>query len=77
MKRKVVQDDICDECKLKAKSSGHLLWTCPKAREVWSCSKEVVSTNSTRCQTFLDLLWNMLMVDWIEVDKVTKAVTIA
>ena len=77
MRRKVVQDDICDECRLEAESSGHLFRTYPKDREVWSFSKLVVSTSSVMCQKFQDLLWNMLMVDRIEVDKVTRVVTIA
>ena len=55
----------------------HLFRTYPKDREVWSFSKLVVSTSSVMCQKFQDLLWNMLMVDRIEVDKVTRVVTIA
>ena len=28
LKRRVLQDDICEECRLVAETSGHLFWTC-------------------------------------------------
>lgn len=34
MQWKVVQDEICDECRLDAETTGRLFWTCTKAREV-------------------------------------------
>ncbi|KAL0010578.1 hypothetical protein SO802_005686 [Lithocarpus litseifolius] len=39
MCRNVVKDQLCDECKLEFETIGHLFWMCPKAQEVWSCSK--------------------------------------
>ena len=77
MRRQVLQDNICEECRLEAQTSGHILWMCPKAREVWSCLKIVASISSSRCHSFRDLLWNILMLDRNKMDKVAKVVTIA
>jgi len=77
MKRKVVQDAYCEECRTKAESIQHVLWTCPKAKEAWECSKMVVSMRSSRCQNFQDLMWLMMMEDLLEVDKIARVVRIA
>ena len=39
VRRKVLQDDQCEECHLEAENSNHLFWTCKRARELWECSK--------------------------------------
>ena len=31
MRRKVLQDDWCEECKVEAETTGHLFWRCPRA----------------------------------------------
>ena len=76
-KRKVVQDAYCEECRTKAESIQHVLWTCPKAKEAWECSKMVVSMWSSHCQIFQDLMWLMMIEDQLEVDKIARVVTIA
>ena len=77
MRWKVVQDEICDKCRLEAVTTGHLFWTCLKAKEVWSCSKMVVLSSQARFQSFQDLLWDILFGDRVEEDKVAKTVIIA
>ena len=72
-----MQDAYYEEYKTKAKSIQHVLWTCPKAKEAWKCSKMVVSVRSSRCQNFQDLMWLMMMEDQLEVDKIARVVTIA
>ncbi|XP_075645523.1 uncharacterized protein LOC142616588 [Castanea sativa] len=76
-KRGVVQDAYCDECRKEVESIQHALWTCPKARDAWECSKLVISDRSSRCQNFQDLMWLFLMEEEVEMDKVVLIVTIA
>ena len=73
---KLLQDDICDECRNKEKTPNHVLWNCQKARENWQCSK-VASFGLFNSVSFHDFLWQMLMHDKVEEDKVAKVVTIA
>ncbi|KAK9997417.1 hypothetical protein SO802_022103 [Lithocarpus litseifolius] len=42
-RRKVLIDDSCEWCKEKPETAGHALWSCPRAQEVWECSKLVLS----------------------------------
>ena len=32
MQRKVLSDDICEECMLEAETSAHFFWSCPRAK---------------------------------------------
>ena len=70
-------DNICDECGLKAKSTGHVLLDCAKAQEAWSCSKLVGLLDQFKCFSFIDLLWKMTIIDRVEEEKVARIVTIA
>ena len=76
MRPKVLQDGICNECRNKEKMPSHVLWNCQKARETWECSK-VASFGMFNSVSFHDFLWQMLMHDRVEEDKVAKVVTIA
>ena len=77
MRRGVVQDQVCDECRKDEKSTGHLLWSCPKAREVWSCTKITVPLSLEKAYTFFDLPWGLMMEERVEVDVVAKFVCTA
>ena len=75
--RKVIHDQICEGCKLEAETTGHLFWTCPRAREEWTCSKLVVPVDNDRIFFLLDLLWTMLVEESQNVKMVVKVVCIA
>ena len=36
--QKVLSEDLCEECLLEPGTLGHLFWSCPRAKSVWSCS---------------------------------------
>ena len=76
MRQKVVQDGICDKCRNKEKTPGHVLWNCQKARETWECSK-VASFGLSNNVSFHDFLWQMIMHNRVEEDRVAKVVNIA
>ena len=70
VKRKVLQDDQCEECNLALESSNHLFWTCKRARELWECLKLVLRFTSDQVCYFKDMLWNLCM----EVESAPKVV---
>lgn len=73
----MLQDCLCDECRLAEEPAGHVLWNCRKAQAAWDCSKVVASFGVPSCFSFHDLLWHMLMHDRVEDAKVAKVFTIA
>ena len=73
--RKVIQEDICESCREASKTVGHVLWSYPKAKEVWECSKLVTGWNERANQTFQDLMWMLLLNGDAGEDKVAHAVT--
>ena len=77
LRRKVIQEDICESCREATETVGHVLWSCPKAKEVWECSKLVIGWNGGTNQTFQDLMWELLINGDAGEDKVAYAVTIA
>ena len=56
-RKKVLTEDSCEWCKVKPKIAGHVLWGCPKAQEVWECSKLVLSLDRRDDISFMDILW--------------------
>lgn len=68
-------DNTYDVCGLMAKSTGHVLWHCTKAQEVWSCSKLVGLYDQSKCFSFMELLWKMIIIDQFEEEKVARMVT--
>ena len=44
------------------KTAGHALWGCPKAQEVWECSKLALSLDR-RDISFMDILWQLLLCE--------------
>ena len=75
MGRKVIQEDICESCKEASETVRHVLWSCPKAKEVWECSKMVAGWNEGANQTFQDLMWVLLSNGDAGEDKVAHVVT--
>ncbi|XP_065632260.1 uncharacterized protein LOC136068697 [Quercus suber] len=77
LKCKVVQDSLCDGCRMEVETTGHAFITCPRAYEVWACSKVVLLGGAFSLTSFYDIIWKMLMVDQVDVDMVARVVTLA
>lgn len=77
LRRKVVQDDTCESCGLDSENSWHIFWSCPKAQEAWSQSKRVQRASSGDYQTFMDLMWDILMGEGAGEDKAARVMTVA
>ena len=77
MRRKVLQDDWCEECKDEAKTTGHLFWRCPRDQEVWQHTKLHFSFDPHSISSFFDLLWNLMVVRKYDEERVAMVVTVA
>ena len=58
------------------KTTRHALWGCPKAQEVWECSKLALSLDR-RDISFMDILWQLLLCENVSVDCISRLVMIA
>nr|POE67196.1 putative ribonuclease h protein [Quercus suber] len=56
LKRKVLSNDLCPDCKLESESSFHALWTCRVVAPVWKCKFEWLRKLAVRCNSFLDVI---------------------
>ena len=77
LKQKIIQEEICEGCKEVLETIGHVLWGCPRAREVWECSKLVIRSTDGANLSFQDIMWNMLLNDDVGDDHVVLIATIA
>ena len=65
----LIPDDVCEICKEASKTSGHVLWSCPKAHEAWEYLKVAVNIGKVEGTSFMDLMWPVLMVDGREAES--------
>nr|XP_023904539.1 uncharacterized protein LOC112016250 [Quercus suber] len=60
VRRKVLTDDCCDQCKMQKEDTFHALYLCPKLEEIW-LSKQAWNQCSLRQVTsFVDLMGHIL-----------------
>ena len=76
-RKKVLTEDSCEWCKVKPEIAGHVLWGCPKAQEVWECSKLVLSLDRRDDISFMDILWQILLAENVNLDCVSPLVMVA
>ena len=56
-RRQVAQDNKCEACGNVEETTGHLLWHCHRAKEVWNEVGLVKDNTMDCCPEYLDLLW--------------------
>ncbi|KAK9992106.1 hypothetical protein SO802_027091 [Lithocarpus litseifolius] len=76
-RQKVVDMDVCEECNNGLENSGHLFWSCQRARQIWQCTKLRFAFEPTAISSFFDLIWHLMMIEEYDEDKVATVVTIA
>ena len=37
-RRQVLTEEVCAECNLGSKTTGHVFWSCLRAQKIWTCS---------------------------------------
>ena len=62
-RRKVLTEDLCEACSLESETSGHLFWSCPRAKTVWRYAGFFDSVSALHFDSFMDLAWRLIMVD--------------
>ena len=55
-KRKITPDGVCELCGRDEDTTGHLLWLCEHAKEVWKCSKFAFPFEFSAKGKFLDIV---------------------
>ena len=76
-RRKVVDVDSCEECNDGIENSGHLFWSCQRARQIWQCTKLCFASEPTAIHSFFDLVWHLMMREEHDEDKMATMVTLA
>ena len=56
-RRNILDNPTCEACDEEAKSSGHCLWSCPKACEIWTLSGISFECQGGVFHEFRDILW--------------------
>ena len=46
-----------------SETSGHLFWSCPRAKRIWGCSGIFKPNYDGQFNSFLELFWKMTMND--------------
>ena len=69
--------DSCEECNDGMETSGHLFWSCQRARQIWQCTKLCFASEATAIHSFFDLVWHLMMREEHDEDKIATVVTIA
>lgn len=77
VRRKVLSDGCCDECKVEVESSGHLFWACLRTQEIWALANLTPLNLNLHFNSFLDLLWYAVMIAKWEQDMVEKIIMIS
>nr|POF03540.1 putative ribonuclease h protein [Quercus suber] len=75
--RKVIPDNICEECGVAVESSGHVFWHCARAKEVWSAANVEFGADLGVVSEFLDLVWYARLVKQWSSQALASLFTIA
>ena len=59
-KRKIMLDGVCELCERGIETTGHTLWFCEHAKEVWKCSKLALPFEISATWKFLDVFEELL-----------------
>ena len=53
----MIDNPTCEACGLGVESSGHVLWDCEKAQEIWKLSSIPFEVCGANFPEFVDFLW--------------------
>ena len=61
VRRHVLDDVLCQECKLHSKDVMHALWSCPNLSDVWKVHFEKLKANTVHSSSILEIFDNALI----------------
>ena len=68
-RRRITEDNVCAVCGSSEETTGHVLWHCHRAKEVWRETSLDADKALDGCTEFLDVLWYVRNVKkWLEED---------
>ena len=56
VKRQVLNDALCQECKLHSKDTMHALWSCPKLNDAWKVHFNQLQAATVHSVSFLEII---------------------
>ena len=56
VRRRVLDDALCPECKLNAEDTLHAVWSCPKLVDTWKVHFVQLQATTTHCASFLNVI---------------------
>nr|XP_023879876.1 uncharacterized protein LOC111992241 [Quercus suber] len=56
VRRKVLNEDVCLECKAQLKDTMHALWTCLILKDMWKVSFSRLMADTGTCSNFIEIL---------------------
>ena len=77
VKRKVLVDSCCEECQVEVESSGHLFWESLRDHHIWSLSNLFHESNGPSFNSFMDMMWYVVMEAQWEQSHVEKVIMVA
>ena len=77
VKTKVLVDSCCEECQVEVESSSHLFWECLRDHHIWSLSNLFHESNGPSFNSFMDMMWYVVMEAQWEQSRVEKVIMVA
>ena len=56
VKRKVLDDALCQECKLYAEDTLQAIWSCPKLIDTWKVHFDQLKVDAVHCASYLEVI---------------------
>ncbi|KAK9992957.1 hypothetical protein SO802_022660 [Lithocarpus litseifolius] len=75
--RKVLDDQTYEAYSNEEETTGHVLWSCEKAQEVWLTTGICTHNHDVRFNSFLDFLWHLVFEQHVGDELLSLSVTIA
>ena len=76
-RRGIVENDLCEECRMGCESSGHVCWSCFCASNTWALTSIFCRQQHMYFNDFMELFWFLVHVQRSDNDVLSLAVTIA
>ena len=76
-KRGIVENDLCEECKMGCESSGHVFWSCLCASSTWALTSIFCRQQHLFFNDFMELFWFRVHVQKSGEEVLSLAVTTA